>query len=137
MDENNVTDIAEGFVPMLRTEGDVTLRESAALAVVAGGNASLSEAGCGMLIAGGDVTLNDGGGGNMLAGGNFSVTNGGAGNVVAGGGASVVDSRVGVLLTPQATLENSEVILGTQQAVALGVAAGATLFLLGRLLRRR
>ena len=57
MDESNVEELAEGFVPVLRTERDVILRESAALAVVAGGNASLSEAGCGMLIAGGDVTL--------------------------------------------------------------------------------
>ena len=73
----------------------------------------------------------------MLAGGNVSITNGGAGNVVAGGGASVVDSRVGMLLTPQATLENSEVVLGTQQAAALGVAVGVTFFLLGRLFRRR
>jgi hypothetical protein len=141
MDENNVEEnveeIKEGFVPVLRADGNVTVRESGSLAMVVGGNATLDESGCGMLIAGGDVTIRDGGGGNLLAGGNVSVINGGAGNIVAGGGASVADSRVGVLLTPQAKLENSEVILSTQHAVVLGLAAGATLFVLGRLLRRR
>lgn len=136
-DEQNVEDIAARFVPVVRAEGDVNLRESGALAVVAGGNASMKEAGCGMLVAGGDVTISEAGGGNMIVGGSLSVANGAVGNVFAGGGVSVADSRIGALLTPQASLENSEVILGTQQAVALGVAAGATLFVLGRLFRRR
>ena len=137
MDENNVEEIAQGFVPVIRTEGDATLRESGAMAVVAGGNVSMSESGSGMFIAGGDATLSESGAGNMLVGGKVSIDNGAIGNLVAGGGASVGDSRIGVLLTPQATLENSEVVLGTQLAVALGAAAGLMMFLLSRLLRRR
>ena len=137
MDDNNVEEIAEGFVPIVRAEGDITLRESGAMAVVAGGNVSMSESGSGMFIAGGDATLSEAGAGNMLIGGNVSIDNGAMGNLVAGGEVSVVQSRVGVLLTPSAKLENSEVILGTQQAVALGVVAGLMMFLLSRLFRRR
>lgn len=136
MDEKMAAEVEEGFVPVIRAEGDVTMRESGALAVVAGGSVSLSESGCGMLIAGGDATINEAGSGNMLVGGNVSIANGALGNVVAGGGVSATESRVGVLLTPRATIEESEIILGTQQAVALGVAAGLTLFALSRLLRR-
>ena len=137
MGDGNGSEISESFVPIVRTTHDVTIREGGALAVVAGGDVSLSEAGTGKLIAGGSATLDQAGGGNIVVGGDAAISNGAVGNLVAAGGATVEGSRVGVLLTPSATLNDSEVVVGTQQAVAIGAAAGIVLLVLGRLLRRR
>ena len=134
MDEQP-TQIADGFVPMVRAEGDVSLRDAGALAVVAGGNATLSEAGAGVFVAGGDVTMSEAGAGNMLVGGNAELSGAAVGSMLVGE-ASVDGSRIGVLVTARANMTDSIVIVGTPQAVMLGVAAGATLFVLGRLLRR-
>ena len=134
MDEQP-TQIADGFVPMVKAEGDVSLRDAGALAVVAGGNASLSEAGAGVFVAGGDVTMRQAGAGNMLVGGSAEMSDAAVGSMLVGE-ASLDGSRVGVLVTARANLTDSTVILGTPQAVGLGVAAGVTLFVLGRLLRR-
>ena len=133
---NEPREVSESFVPLVRAEADVLMKQAGALAVIAGGEASLTMAGAGMMVAGGDVTLNEAGAGTMIVGGNVSVANGGIGKLVSGGGASVVQSRVMVLLTPSANLEDSEVVVGTQQAIAMGAAAGLVLLVLGRLLRR-
>jgi hypothetical protein len=96
----------------------------------------LREAGAGVVIAGGSVTLDQSGGGTIVAGGDAAISDGAVGNLVAGGGARVEHSRVGVLLTPTATLNESQVVVGTQQALAIGAAAGVAVVLLGKLLRR-
>jgi hypothetical protein len=137
MDDNNKSrEIEESFVPVGRAAGDLTMREAGALAVIAGGDASLEEAGAGMLIAGGSATLDQAGGGTIVAGGDVSISDGAVGNLIAWGGATLEGSRVGVLLTPTATLNDSEVVVGTGQAFAIGAGAGLVLFVLGRLLRR-
>jgi hypothetical protein len=135
MDDSTTSEFAEGFVPMVRAAGDVSIREAGALAIVAGGNASLNEAGAGALVAGGDVTMNQAGSGNMFVGGSVEMSDSAIGQLFTVE-ATAADSRIGVMLAGRATIENSEIVLGTQQAIGFGVAAGATLFLLGRLLRR-
>lgn len=135
-DGNEPREISESFVPVVRAEGDVSIREAGMLAGVAKGDVSMNEAGVGMLIAGGNATLDQAGGGTIVAGGHASLSDGAVGTLVVGGEATVERSRVGVLLTPSATLNDSEIVLGTQQAIALGAAAGVVLLVLGRLLRR-
>lgn len=135
MDEENTQEFAAGFVPMIRTEGDVSLREAGSLLVAAGGNASIQEGGTGWLVVGGDVTMSQAGSGNMIVGGAVEMSDSAVGQLMTTG-ATVSHSRIAVLLAGRATLEESEVVIGTQQAIGLGVAAGVTMLLLGRLLRR-
>ncbi|MCP4304093.1 MAG: hypothetical protein GY926_13690 [bacterium] len=136
MDESTTNEFAEGFVPVVRADGDVSIREAGALAIVAGGNVSLNEAGTGALVVGGDVTMNQAGSGNMVAGGSVEMNDSAVGQMFTLE-ATVAESRIGLLVAPIANVENSEIVIGPQQAIALGVAAGSTLFLLGRLFRRR
>ena len=136
MDEKPVTDIEQSFVPVVRTDGDVSLREAGALAVVAAGDASLSDAGSGVLVVGGSVEMEDVVVGSMIVGGNVDLADAVVGGMLASD-AALSDSRVGVLLAGRTNLESSEVVLTTQQVAVLGVAAGLTMFLLGRLFRRR
>ncbi len=140
MDEHTENEHADkeyvgGFVPFLQAEGDITLREAGSLAIVAGGNAEITEGGAGFCVVGGDVTINQGGAGNMIVGGSVELSEGAVGQM-ATMEANVTDSRVGFLLAANANLERSEVMLTTQQAVGLGVAAGLVLFILGKLFKR-
>lgn len=134
MDEN-AHEFSGGFVPIIRADGDVSLREGGALAIVAGGNATITEGGTGALVAGGNVTMRDAGAGNMFIGGKAELNQAGVGQVFAVE-AQVADSKIGVLLAASASLENSEIVLGTRQAMALGAAIGVVLFSLGRLFHR-
>lgn len=135
MDEKAETNVVNGFVPMVKAEGHVSIREAGAGAVVAGGNVTMREAGTAMFIAGGDLTMSEAGAGTMMIGGNAELSEAGVGNMLVGE-ATLDGSRVGVLLTAKAELHDSTVVLNTPQAVGLGVAAGVTMYLLGRLLRR-
>ncbi len=40
MDDSSNQEFAEGFVPIIRTSGDVSVREAGALLIMAGGDAS-------------------------------------------------------------------------------------------------
>lgn len=124
-----------GFVPFMQAEGDMTLREGGAIAMVAGGNATINEGGAGLCVVGGDLSISEGGAGNMIVGGNVEVSNGAVGQITALE-ATVTDGRVGVLLAGSAKLERSEILISTEQAVGLGVAAGVVFFLLSKLFRR-
>ena len=135
MDENANTEFSGGFAPLVRVEGDMTLRESGSLAIVAGGNADINEGGAGLLIAGGDVTLSNGGAGNLLVGGSAELSEASAGQLVAME-ANVSGGRIGLLVAGRANLEQSEVLLTTQQAAVFGAVAGLVLFLLSRLFKR-
>jgi hypothetical protein len=88
-----------------------------------------------VLVAGGDVAMREAGASTMVAGGKVEINDGGVGTLLTPE-ATLSDSKVGVLLAGSAHLENSTVAMGTPQAIGLGVAAGVTFFLLGRLLRR-
>ena len=124
-----------GFVPVLKAEGDATLREAGSLAVVAGGDANIKEGGAGLCVVGGDLNMSQAGAGNMIIGGSVEMSESGVGQM-ATMEANVADSRVGFQLAANANLERSEVMLTTQQAAALGAVAGIVFFLLSRLFKR-
>ena len=75
------------------------------------------------------------GAGNMLIGGNADLSGVGVGQMAAVA-AHVADSRVGLLLSGKVTMERSEVMLTTPQAIGLGAAAGVVFFLLTKLFSR-
>ncbi len=135
MDENTPDQVKQGFTPMATAGGDFSMLQAGALVVAAGGAATLTQAGSMVLIAGGDVSMREAGASTVVAGGKVEISEGGAGTLLTLE-AAVSDSKVGVLLAGRADLENSTVMMGTQQAIGVGVAAGLTMFLLGRLFRR-
>ena len=135
MNEQAETNVVSGFFPMVKAEGDVSIREAGAGAIVAGGDVTMREAGAGMFIAGGDLEMSEAGAGTMMVGGSARLSEAGVGNMLVGE-ATLNGSRVGVLLTAKADLHDSTVVLNTPQAIGLGVAAGVTVFLLGKLFRR-
>ena len=134
---NNVTgtDINQAFVPFVRTDSDVSLREAGSFVVMAGGDATITEGGSGSLMVGGDVSMSQAGAGSLRVKGAADIRESAIGSILALR-SGVADSRIGVMVAGKATLENTEVVMSTQQAIALGVAAGVTVSLLGRLFRR-
>lgn len=136
MAESTDKEFVGGFVPFIRAEGDVKLREGGTLAIVAGGNAEIEEGGAGMCVVGGNLSISQGGVGNVIVGGSAELSEAGVGQMAAVD-ASVTDSRVGVLVAGRATLERSEILLSTEQAIGFGVAAGVVFFLLSKLFGRK
>jgi hypothetical protein len=124
-----------GFIPIVRSESDIALREAGSFVVAAGRNVSFTESGTGFLVAGGDVSMREAGAGTVIVGGSVEITDGAAGSVWTPH-AEVSNSKVGVLMAARADLDGVSVLVGTGQAIAIGVAAAATLFLLKRLIRR-
>lgn len=124
-----------GFIPVVRSETDITLREAGSFAVVAGRDASLTESGAGFLVAGGDLTMRESGGGTMIVGGSVEIADGAAGSVWTPH-ARVNNSKIGVLVSARAELDDVSVAIGTVQAIAIGVSAATMLFLLKRVFRR-
>ncbi len=67
----------------------------------------------------------------------LDIRQGGAMTLVVGSKAQVKNSQIGLLIAKgDVTLENSRVLMTTQQALALGAALGAACALVGRLFRR-
>ena len=135
MSEGTEQQFVGGFAPMVRADGDLTLREAGSLAIIAGGNAEITEGGAGICVVGGNLSIHEGGTGNLIVGGNAELNQAAVGQMAAIE-ASVTDGRVGVLLAGKANLERSEVMVTTQQAVGFGVAAGVVFFLLSKLFGR-
>jgi hypothetical protein len=135
MSESTDKEFAGGFVPVIRADGNATLREGGAIALVAGGDVDIKEGGAGCCLAGGNVSISQGGVGNLIVGGNAEVSDGAVGQM-ATMQASVTDSKVGLLLAGSANLERSEVLATTQQAAVFGVVAGVVCFLLSKLFGR-
>jgi hypothetical protein len=135
MPEETQTEFSGGFAPFIRADGDVTVREAGAMAIVAGGNADIKEGGAGLCVVGGDLSISQGGAGNMIVGGSAELSEAAVGQMAALN-ASATDSRIGVLVAGQATLERSEILLSTEQAIGFGVAAGLVFFLLSKLFGR-
>jgi hypothetical protein len=141
-----------GFAISVTATQDVEIERGGALAISAGGEAEIEYGGALAINAGGNLELENGGAAIINIGRDAEITNGGAwiinagrnvsfktgGAIVAISGQSTVENgSVGILLSSNAQLgEGTRVLLNTPQAVALGVAAGATFALLRWLLRR-
>jgi len=124
-----------GFIPVVRSESDINMREAGSFAVAAGRDVSFVESGTGFMVAGGNVTMREAGAGTMIVGGSVELTDSGAGSVWTPH-ARVSNSKIGVLVSARADLEGVSVAVGTVQAVAIGASAATVLFLLKRLFRR-
>jgi len=136
MTEGTDKEFVGGFVPLIRADGDMTFREGGVIAMAVGGNVDIKEGGAGVCVVGGDLSIAEGGTGNLIVGGNAELSQAGVGQLAAVD-ATVTDSRVGVLLAGRVTLERSEIMLSTEQAVGFGVAVGVVFFLLAKLFGRR
>jgi hypothetical protein len=117
---------------------EVHLRDAGAGAIAAGGDVTITNGGCGPVALGGNLSITNGGCGPVFAGGNASIERGGSQTMIAGGEARIGEhARVGIVLSPQVTVEEGgSVLLSTPQALAFGAAVGASLAVVLRLLRR-
>jgi hypothetical protein len=135
MDEHTDKEYVGGFVPVMTSQGDVTLREGGAIALFAKGGADIKEGGAGFCVIGGSASINQGGAGNMIVAGSAEMSEAMVGQM-ATMRAEITNSKVGMLLAGSATLEQSEVAVTTQQAAVFGVVAGVVCFLLTKLFGR-
>ncbi len=142
-DEVSVTN---GVIGLVRG-GNVSLKNGGAVGLVAGEdasfangycqwslageNASLRRVGAGVVATGNDMTVEQGGAALLAAGNQLSLTTGG-GVALLAGKADVRNSYLGVLVAGKVNLgEGARVLLGTKQAIALGVTLALVLRLLG------
>jgi len=118
---------------------DVHLTNAGAGFVVAEGNFSILNGGCGPVLANGGVTIRNGGCGPLVANGDVSIENGGTQVVVASGGARIGPRAfVGVVVSPNVTVEEgARVLVRSPLALAVGAGAGIAVAMLSRLARRR
>jgi len=121
---------------VVRADGDLVVQEAGALAMVAGGDATITQGGAAFMAVGGNVAMEQAGAMYLFVGGSVELSEARVGQMVALE-ASVTDGKVGVLIGGKVSLEHSQVMVGTAQAAAAGVAVGGVLFLLSRLFRRR
>jgi hypothetical protein len=117
---------------------DVHLTGSAAGFVAAGGNLSIQNGGCGPVLTNGNVTITNGGCGPVIARGDASIEKGGTQAILAAGGARIGrNAFVGVVASPNVTIEDGgRVLLDSPKAIAVGAGVGLGVALLARLMRR-
>lgn len=120
-----------------QVEGNASLSDVIAGAVVAGQSTSLADCLSTAVVAGGDVEMKDSACAVMVVGGNTSLQESGAGFIRCQQ-ATLENSTIGILAAPQATLgQDVRVMLTTQQAMAFGAAFGLVAGILGILFRRK
>lgn len=124
-----------GFFPLVHGENVSVSRGSSNLAV-AKRQVEVHQGGANVIASGGSATVRQGGALVMAAGGDVTVSEGGAMVIGAGNSVRIEHGFAGVVLSPDVSLEDSRVLMGTAQAAALGAALG-TVLLLGRALMRR
>jgi hypothetical protein len=118
---------------------DVHLTGAGAGLVAARGNFSILNGGAGPVLANGSVTIRNGGCGPLVANGDVSIENGGSRSVIAAGGATIGPRAfVGVVVSPNVTVEEGGRVLSASPfALAAGAGVGIVIGLLARLGRRK
>jgi protein tyrosine phosphatase (PTP) superfamily phosphohydrolase (DUF442 family) len=119
---------------------DQTIHDTLALGVSAGNDAHISDSLIlGGVVAGHDASLSDGGAFTVVAGADLQLEDGGALVAVVGGDTHVKDGGIGILIGGGDVhlAEGSQVLMTSQQAVIIGLVAGAVLTLLSLILRRK
>jgi acyl CoA:acetate/3-ketoacid CoA transferase len=120
----------------VQASGNVTATASAFGSVQAGGDISVTAGGGVLMAAQGNMTVNQGGGQVMLANGNMDINQGGGLAMIAQQ-ATVRQGIVGVILSPNVTLEpGTRVLINTPQAIMIGTIAGVILSLFRLILPR-
>jgi hypothetical protein len=128
--------IARGLVGSIKAR-DVALEMAAAGFVAAEGNVSVHNGGCGPVFTNGNVTITNGGCGPTIAAGDVAITNGGTQAILAAGDARIGPRAfVGLVASPSVTVEEGgQVLFGSREALAFGIAAGVVFALVSRLRR--
>lgn len=99
--------------------------------LLVGENAQLSNAGAGAIVAGGEMKMSGAGAALMVAGNGISVERAGAGAVVTGK-ADIRGGYVGLVVSGKtAFTDGARVLLGTREAVIMGVVCALLFRLLG------
>jgi hypothetical protein len=146
-------EVNSGFVGVVQAQNDVSLTSAGAGLVAAANNIRVEYGGAGALVSGGNLELTSGGGFVFITGGDLSIKQGGGQVLISGGSVNVEQGGAALMLTPNATLsksyimmlvsaktnlaDGSRVLLGTPQALALGAALGIVFAVLSRLIGRR
>ncbi|MFZ6029821.1 MAG: hypothetical protein ACOYYS_19070 [Chloroflexota bacterium] len=118
----------------------VVVENSISLGISAGHDAQVDNSlVLGAVVAGNDLTVSDSFGSALVAGNDLRVQDGGGAVVVAGGDVHLTDGAIGILVAGgNAHLDgNSKILMTSQQALILGIAAGGVLALSQLLLRRK
>jgi hypothetical protein len=144
-----------GFAGVVTAGNNLNFERAGGVIISAGQNMELSFGGGLMINAGGDMDITNGGAWVINTGGNSTIHNGGAWLVNIGGNADVTNgggvvlaakqatarnSKIGVLISGQANLEEgsqAKVVLNQKQALFFGAAFGAVFGLLSLIFRRR
>lgn len=121
----------------VQVEGNASLTDTLAGAVIAGQSASLTDSLSTAVVAGAGVEMKDSACTVMVAGGDVNLQEGGAGFIHCQQ-AAIENSTVGILVAPRATLgQDVKVMMTTRQAIAFGAAFGLAAGIIGILFRRK
>ncbi|MGB9750921.1 MAG: hypothetical protein C0183_13855 [Roseiflexus castenholzii] len=116
---------------------DALLTSSVAGVVTTSGNTALSQGFAGALFAGHDAALTSSGSMIITAGHDLEVQGGGGGMLLADT-VYVADTTIPLVIARNVNASgNTRILLNTPQAIALGLACGAALALIGAIIRRR
>jgi hypothetical protein len=116
------TTARRGFFPLVHGD-EVDLRQAGAAGVLARGDVSIRAGGANLLVTGGDLHIEQGGGQTLLAAGDVTIRQGGT--IVAAARSVKVDRGwVGLALGGRVDLDDSRVLLGPVEALALGAGLG-------------
>lgn len=127
--------LRNGLIGAVHT-ADALLTTSLAGVISASGNIALSQGFAGALLAGRDATLTGSGGMIIAAGRDLALQDGGGGVLLAQT-AHVADATIPLVIARDLNASgNARILLSTPQAIALGIACGAALAVIGAVIRR-
>ena len=112
-----------GFFPLVHGD-EVEVRQAGALGVLARGDVSIQQGGANLLATTGDLDIRQGGAQTLLAAGDVTINQGGA-IVTAAGSVRVDRGWVGLALGSKVDLQDSRVLLGPAQVLAVGAGVAA------------
>lgn len=115
---------------------DALVTSSVAGLVTASGNTALSQGFAGALFAGHDATLTSSGS-MIIAAGRDLELQGGGGGVLLADTVHIADATIPLVIARDLNISgDTRILLGTSQAIALGIACGAALAVTGAVIRR-
>lgn len=123
-----MTEARRGFFPFI-TGDQVSLKQGAALALVAKSNLQITQGGGQIIGAGNSVSVSQGGSWIMGTGGNVTIDQGGSG-VLAARDVRADRSFLGIVLGVNVSVEDSRVLIGSAGSAVAGFAIGLILGLL-------
>ncbi|HUG48844.1 MAG TPA: hypothetical protein VMP67_10590 [Candidatus Limnocylindria bacterium] len=132
-------EITNGLAGVVIAGKQASLSRGGARTIISAGRTDISQGGAGMVLSAGETRITQGGAGTLLSLGNVRIEQGGAMVMLTRQASVGTRGFVGLAITPRLELgEGARVLLGVEQARALGIAtvASALILVVGRLLRR-